>query len=122
IIFAVAIVVLAICCWPFLRIALVSEREPLTITDVVLAGSCAVIAAAVVTLAVLDALAYRQVSQHADDQLRDFADKLTSDFNHDVFRAVYVLSVIVEKPAPRLASTRGDGGGYAPDANIHDPD
>ena len=94
IIFAVALAVLAICCWPFLRIALMHERQPLTISDVVLTVVCAIIGAAVVTLIILDALAYRRISAESDSHLHEFATKLTDSFASDVTRAAYALRSI----------------------------
>ena len=44
---AIAIVLLALCCWPYLRIALIHPSQPLTITDVVLIIICTIVGAAV---------------------------------------------------------------------------
>jgi hypothetical protein len=70
---AIAIVLLALCCWPYLRIALIHPSQPLTITDVVLIIICTIVGAAVITLALLDAFACRGMTQTADDQLREFS-------------------------------------------------
>ena len=94
IIFAVAIAVLAICCWPFLRISLMHERQALTISDVVLTVVCAIMGAAVVTLIILDALAYRRISAESDEHLHEFATKLTENFASDVTRAAFALRSI----------------------------
>jgi len=109
IIFAVALALLAICCWPFLRIALMHERQALTISDVVLTVACAIIGAAVVTLIILDALAYRRISGESDEQLHEFATKVTESFGSDVTRAAYALRSIE-------ALTTNDNDWSTPDA------
>ena len=43
---AIAVVLLALCCWPFLRVALIDPSQPLTITDVVLIIICTIVGAA----------------------------------------------------------------------------
>lgn len=88
----VAIVVLALCCWPFLRIALIDARQPLTITDVVLVVMCTIIGAAVITLAVLNAFAYRNMSRIADEQLEEYSATLCRDFADNIARAVDMLA------------------------------
>jgi len=68
---AIAIVLLALCCWPYLRIALIHPSQPLAITDVVLIIVCTIVGAAVITLALLDGFAYRGIAQTADEQLEE---------------------------------------------------
>jgi hypothetical protein len=89
---AIAIVLLALCCWPYLRIALIHPSQPLTITDVVLIIICTIVGAAVITLALLDAFAYRGMTQTADDQLQEFSNALNRDFAGNVSRAMAMLS------------------------------
>jgi hypothetical protein len=89
---AIAIVLLALCCWPYLRIALIHPSQPLAITDVVLIIVCTIVGAAVLTLALLDAFAYRGITQTADEQLQNFGDAMNRDFALNVSRAMAVLS------------------------------
>jgi len=91
ILIAVAIVLLAVCCWPFLRISLIHQSQELRITDVILIVICTIVGAAVLTLAVLDAFAYRAISRIADEQLRKFSEQVDHDFGTDVVRAMNVL-------------------------------
>lgn len=93
---AIAVALLAICCWPFLRIALMDPREALTITDVVLIVICTIVGAAVLTLALLDVFAYRRLTQSADEQLKRFADGINEDFGRDVARGMVVLQRLAE--------------------------
>ena len=89
---AIALVLLALCCWPYLRIALIDPCQALTITDVVLVILCTIIGAAVLTLALLDAFAYHGITQTADDQLEQFSRTVNEDFGRNVARAMDVLS------------------------------
>ncbi|HEX7137252.1 MAG TPA: hypothetical protein VF219_05380 [Vicinamibacterales bacterium] len=89
---AAAIAVLALCCWPFLRIALIDPRQALTITDVVLVVVCTVVGTAVITLGLLDGLAYAKMSKLVDEQLQEYGDKLDEDFGKDVGRAMDMLA------------------------------
>lgn len=98
---AIAIVLLALCCWPFLRVALIDPSQPLAITDVVLIIICTIVGAAVITLALLDGFAYRGIAQTADDQLEAFSRGVNKDFARDVSRAMSVLTKAEEL-------TRGD--------------
>jgi hypothetical protein len=89
---AIAVTLLALCCWPYLRIALIDPSQALTITDVVLLILCTIIGAAVLTLAMLDAFAYHGITQTADDQLEQFSRNVNDDFGRNVARAMDVLS------------------------------
>lgn len=114
ILLAIAVVALALCCWPFLRIALIDPRQALTITDVVLIVICIIVGAAVVTLALLDAFAYRNMSSIADQQLEDYSKKLHDDFRGNVLRAADMLSAVesaTAKRAQELASLPGQPKG-----------
>jgi len=92
ILIAIAIALLALCCWPYLRIALIHPSQPLMITDVVLIIICTIVGAAVITLALLDAFAYLGITQTADEQLQKFSEKVNEDFAGDVSRAMTLLS------------------------------
>ncbi|HEV7488920.1 MAG TPA: hypothetical protein VGQ65_24885 [Thermoanaerobaculia bacterium] len=89
---AIAIGLLALCCWPYLRIALIHPSQPLAITDVVLIIFCTIVGSVVITLALLDAFAYRGITQTADEQLQKFGDAVNRDFARDVSRAMETSS------------------------------
>lgn len=106
ILLGIAIAVLAICCWPFLRIALIDACQPLTITDVVLVVFCTITGAAVLTLLLLDCFGYEQVTHASDEQLERFADDVDARFAKNVARAANAVDAIasVAPPAPALSS------------------
>ena len=88
---AMAIALLAICCWPYLRIAFIHPTQALTIGDVVLIVICTIVGAAVLTVAVLDGIAYLRIVAAADAQLWRFGDGINEDFGNDIERATIVL-------------------------------
>jgi hypothetical protein len=98
------LLILAICSWPFLRVALIAEHQALTIGDVVLIGVCGVVGASIMTLILLDYLEYQRLAAGADQQLRDFGVQLEQDFTGDLFRARNALEAIYrwDQRMPRL--------------------
>jgi hypothetical protein len=93
ILLGIAIALLVLCCWPFLRIALIDPAQALTITDVVLIIMCTIVGAGLLTLALLDVFAYRGITATADDQIEKFSGNVDGDFGRDVVRAMHVLSL-----------------------------
>src|SRR5258706_2145841 len=97
ILLGIAIALLVLCCWPFLRIALIDPAQALTITDVVLIIICTIVGAGVLTLALLDVFAYRGITATADDQIEKFSKTVDDDFGGDVVRAMHVLWLAEEQ-------------------------
>jgi len=94
---ATALALLAICSWPFLRIALINDLEPLTVSDAVLLAVCTIIVAAIATLAVLDIFAYHRLSRTAAQQLEGFAERIDRGYRDDVGRAAAALAAFRDK-------------------------
>jgi len=117
----VAIVLLALCCWPFLRIALIDPGQALTITDVVLIIVCTIVGAGVLTLALLDAFAYRGITQTADEQLEKFSNNVNNDFQDNVVRAVHVLSLAEDRTLGPAKLKFGQPTQYLPPELMNDP-
>lgn len=99
---AVGIALLALCCWPFLRIGLIHPSQELTITDVALIAICAAGGVCILTLALFDAFAYRKLAADADEQLHSFSRTVATDFRDNVERAMRVLQK-AEKATPQPA-------------------
>jgi hypothetical protein len=122
ILIAIAVVMLALCCWPYLRIALIHPSQALTITDVVLIIICTIVGAAVITLALLDAFAYRGITQTADEQLKQFSEAVNKDFVRNVTRAMDVLSVAESSTrADAEKAIQTEPAQELPAAFLHDP-
>jgi hypothetical protein len=121
---AIAVVLLAICCWPFLRIALIDPSQALAIGDVVLVVLCTVVGAAVLTLTMYDAFEYSTISTAADGELERFAETVNKSFALDVGRATRVLTRLETltagkragpdgiSPLPPEVATDGEVAGY----------
>jgi hypothetical protein len=97
ILLCIAIALLVFCCWPFLRIALIDPAQALTITDVVLIIMCIIVGAGVLTLALLDVFAYRDITATADDQIEKFSANVDADFGCNVVRAMNVLRLAEDR-------------------------
>jgi hypothetical protein len=91
ILLAIAVILVTLCCWPFLRIALIHPSQELTITDVALIVLCTIVGASVISLGLLDVIAYHSLAKDADEQLHDFSTKLVGDFAHNIERAMNAL-------------------------------
>lgn len=99
---AVAVALLALCCWPFLRIALIHPGQELTITDVALIVICTAVGAAVLTLALFDTFAYGSLADVADEQLHHFSETVVKDYGQNVVRAMKVLEEAEKLTEPPL--------------------
>jgi hypothetical protein len=101
ILFAVAFMLLAICCWPFLRIALIDPSQAMTIADVVLVVLCTIVGVAVLTLMLLDYFAYRRLTETVDSQIARFSRTVDRDFGSNVARAAAVLKAAENITRPK---------------------
>ena len=75
-----AAVLLLIFSWPFLKVALISATHRLSTVDVVLLGLCGILASSILSLAVLDWLAYTNLEASADAQLEQLATQMDGNF------------------------------------------
>ena len=75
-----AAVLLLIFSWPFLKVALISATHRLSTVDVVLLGLCGILASSILSLAVLDWLAYSNLEASADEQLEKLAVGMDINF------------------------------------------
>lgn len=110
-----ALALLAICCWPFLRIALIGPSQALTIGDVVLIVLCTIVGAGVLTLAAYDVFAYRTISASADSELQKFAETTNDDFGNDVSRAMTALTRLQELTAGQPPGSSSFNAAWAND-------
>jgi len=75
-----AAVLLLIFSWPFLKVALISATHRLSTVDVVLLGLCGILASSILSLTVLDWLAYSNLEASADEQLEKLATGMDRNF------------------------------------------
>lgn len=86
-----ALLLIMICAWPYLRVALIGAHQRLTIADVLLLGVAALIHASILTLFVLDVLASRSLRGVSDKQLELIGERLETDFVSDLRSAATSL-------------------------------
>ena len=100
---AVALLLLAVCCWPFLRIALIGEFERLTVADALAVGVGALIGLSIATLTIVDAVSYHRMQQVTDVQLREFSAWFEGWLRTDIIRAANSLKAIRKftQPSPQ---------------------
>lgn len=101
-----AIFLMMIGAWPYLRVALIGSYQRLAITDVLLLGFAALVHASILTLLVLDVLAYRSLRAVSDKQLTLLGERLESDLYRNLSSAAETLRKLDAWGADETATTR----------------
>jgi hypothetical protein len=118
----IAAVLIAIVSWPFLKLTLLGDSQPIAVMDVVQLGACSVLGLALATILVLTAWSYRRVNGDVDEQLRLLAGALDRNLQQELGQAYKQLECmerslgsrppgvypnILEDPAAACRSARG---------------
>jgi hypothetical protein len=82
-----AAVLLAVVSWPFLKLALLGDRQRISVMDVVQLGACSVLGLALATIIVLTTWAYSRVNHDVDDQLELLARALDDNLQQELRQA-----------------------------------
>jgi hypothetical protein len=90
----VAVLLMMICSWPYLRVSLIGDHQRLTIADVLLLGFAALIQASIITMFMLDSMAYSSLSEVSDQQLTTLATRLEDGLDHDLDSAAATLRTV----------------------------
>ena len=90
----VAVLLMMICSWPYLRVSLIGDHQRLTIADVLLLGFAALIQASISTMLMLDSVAYSSLREVSDQQLTTLAERLEGGLEHDLDSAAATLRII----------------------------
>jgi hypothetical protein len=83
----IALVLLAIVSWPFLKLALLGDRQQISVIDVVQLGTCAVLGLALATTIALTTIAYLRLNADVDDQLQVLASRLDQNLTLELAHA-----------------------------------
>ena len=83
-----AVMLLVILSWPFLKMALSSAQQKVTLVDVILLGLGGVLAMSVVCLIVLDGFTYGRLKTVADLQLETFSAEIEQNFRREISTAL----------------------------------
>ena len=90
----VALLLLMICGWPYLRVALIGQHQRITIADVLLLGFAALVHASILTLVVLDVLAYNSLRAISDKQMEILGANLEAKLEENLRSAVKTLNAL----------------------------
>jgi hypothetical protein len=91
-----AAVLLIVCSWPFLKLALSGSQHKVTLADVVLVGIGGVLGTALVCLIALDLLAFRRLEAVGDGQLAALAKKVEANLDTEIGRSIEELDAMQE--------------------------
>jgi hypothetical protein len=80
-------VLLAVVSWPFLKLALLGDRQRIAVMDVVQLGTCAVLGLALATAVALTTVAYLRLSADVDEQLEGLAAALNAHLTTELTQA-----------------------------------
>lgn len=83
----IALVLLAIVSWPFLKLALLGDRQRISVMDVVQLGTCAVLGVALATTIALTTIAYLRLNADVDNQLQVLANRLNANLTIELAHA-----------------------------------
>ncbi|HYK03154.1 MAG TPA: cache domain-containing protein [Thermoanaerobaculia bacterium] len=89
-----AVILLVILSWPFLKMALSSAQQKVTLVDVILLGLSGVLGMAVVCLIVLDAFTYGRLQRIADQQLEELSREVEENLGKEIFTALATLDTV----------------------------
>lgn len=96
----IALILMALAAWPFLKLQLMGERHRLTRLDVIEVVACGTFAIALLTTVLLDIYAYGQLRDTRDAQLRQFAGELSQHVHGELNAArtqLTCLQVVARK-------------------------
>jgi hypothetical protein len=91
--------------WPFLKLALLGDRQQVGITDFFQLGASGVAGLAILTVVLLDVSAYRRLNQDLDVQLKDLAHRLDRNASAEITDAYAQLACIEDTVRALGAST-----------------
>lgn len=98
-----AVVLLMVFTWPFLKMALSSAHQKVTLVDVVLLGVSGVLAMSMACLIVLDVFTYRRLEGIADDHLRKFSDQIAANLEQEITTALNHLDAAQKWAEQKIA-------------------
>jgi hypothetical protein len=85
---------LTVFAWPFVKMAMASAQNKVTLADVILLGVSGILAASIVCLCVVDWFTFRKLEASADRQLETLAAEIGTNFRKEVSTAIRQLDVV----------------------------
>jgi hypothetical protein len=103
---AVMAMLIALIGWPFLKLALIGDRQKVRVSDLFQLGASSVAGLAIVTIVMLDAVAYWQLNRDTDAQLERLANSLDRNATAEIADAYRQLSCLDRRTKDIAAATR----------------
>ena len=101
----IALILLALAGWPFLKIWLIGERQRARRRDVVAVAGCGIFGLALLTIISLDVYAYWQLNRERDRQLAAFGGHLSAQLDNELkaaYRELSCFKSVALKPEVQL--------------------
>lgn len=102
----VAVVLLLLFSFPFLKVTLMNATHRLGIIDVVLLGICGILASSILTLAVLDRATYSALEDAGDEELQLLGEKMEANFREERARISTQLDEALQWAELRILDAR----------------
>lgn len=103
------LVILAALSWPFLKLALISKTQRVSVFDVILLGLCSVLGVSIVTLFVLDAVYFFKLKNTAEEQLKALTVKMEDNARREIASAYPVLKELETALLPQASQGPPEG-------------
>ena len=103
---AVMAMLIALIGWPFLKLALIGDRQKVRVSDLFQLGASSVAGLAIITIVLLDVVAYWQLNRDTDAQLERLARSL--DRTRPTRSPTRIANSAVSNDAPRTCAGRDD--------------
>jgi hypothetical protein len=97
-----AILLLVFLGWPFLKLRLIGEREPVLMRDGLLLGAGSLLAVAMSTIFVLDLYSYTKFRDDRDEELRALSSEIITNLKREVAAAYWQLDTLAAVELPRV--------------------
>jgi hypothetical protein len=108
------ILLIIVVSWPFMKLALIGNRQRVRLVDVLLLGISGLLVLSISTLYLLDSYAYGRLKTHIDDGLEKFSEAIQSNMRKEIAAAYSQLRVLQSAALARYEHPDGEGRADSP--------
>ena len=108
---AVMAMLIALIGWPFLKLALIGDRQKVRVSDLFQLGASSVAGLAIVTIVMLDGVAYWQLNRDTDAQLKRLAHSLDKNATDEIADAHRQLTCLDDRTQESRCRDKAVGPG-----------